>query len=499
MRRHHQPVLPRVLAVATMLVAACSAAGCRQAEQGKTDVQVIGEAQPKIVDPAAGPLTEPEAVLLSNVAQGLIRFDAAGQIVPGIAERWNVTDDGLSYIFRLHAGEWPDGRKITAEQVARLLRRQIAARSKNRLKDTLGAVDEIVAMTDRVIEIRLNAPRPNLLQILAQPELAVVYQDQGSGPFHIAKNGKLSDGLDLVRSITDEEEEETRREEVLLAAAKAPAAIRAFVQGKTDLVLGGTYADLPYARAQSLPRNSLRFDPAIGLFGLVPARTDGPLADVEVRKLLARAIDRQALIEALNVPGLLPRATILEPGLDGVPDPAMPQWATIPIDQRRAGLAGAAARQFGDLERPTLYIALSDSPGAKILLDRLRTDWSALGLNVEAASDEHPADLRLIDQVAPSTSPAWYLRQFRCGEVAICDKEADEILEGARGATVVAQRNALLAQAASIIDEQQLFIALAAPIRWSLVSSRIEGFVTNPFARHSLTGLGEKLDRQGTQ
>ena len=45
-----------------------------------------------------------------------------------------------------------DGRSMR-EQVARLIRRQIAARSSNSLKDTLGAVDEIVAMTDRVIEI----------------------------------------------------------------------------------------------------------------------------------------------------------------------------------------------------------------------------------------------------------------------------------------------------------------------------------------------------------
>ena len=98
-----------------------------------------------------------------NVAQGLVRFDAGGNIVGGLAERWNVSDDGISYIFRLASAKWPDGREITAQQVARLLKRAIAPRSKNPLKDALGAVDDIVAMTDRVIEIRLTAPRPNLL------------------------------------------------------------------------------------------------------------------------------------------------------------------------------------------------------------------------------------------------------------------------------------------------------------------------------------------------
>ena len=490
------PVPRRLVVAAMMLVLACSAAGCRKPEEGELRVDVIGEGAPRIVDPAAGPLTEPEAVLLGNVAEGLVRFDATGQIVPGIAERWNVTDDGLSYIFRLRAGEWPDGRKITAEQVARLLRRQLLGRSRNRLKDALGAVDQIVAMTDRVIEISLTAPRPNLLQILAQPEFAIVYQNQGSGPFRVAGNDERNDGISLVRSVTDEEEESTRREEVVLAAVKAPDAVRAFLQGKSDLVLGGTYSDLPYARAQDLPRNSLRFDPAIGLFGLAAARADGPLAEPEVRRLLSEAIDRQALIDALNVPGLLPRATILEPGLEGMTDPAPPQWMAVPVAERRAALAAAAGRQFGGLDRPTLRIALPATPGAKILLSRLAADWGPLGITVEAAAGGESADLRLVDEVAPSTSPAWYLRQFRCGEVAICDSEIDDLLDSARAAVVVAQRNALLAQAARMVDEQHLFIAIAAPIRWSLVSTRVQGFATNRFARHTLTGLGERLDRQ---
>ena len=488
------PVVRRSLVAALSFLLACTAASCQRPEGGKTEVTVIGEEPPSIVDPAAGPLTGPQAVLLANVAQGLVRFDASGQIVPGLAERWNVTDDGLSYIFRLQSGKWPDGRKITAQQVARLLRRQIATGSDNRIKDTLGAVDEIVAMTDRVIEISLKAPRPNLLALLAQPELAVVYENQGSGPFHVAPDSKRPK-LDLVRTVSDLDEDVTREEEVSLGSASAPAAVRAFLAGQTDLVLGGTYADLPFAHVDNLPRNALRFDPAAGLFGLVPVRVDGPLADVELRRLLAQAIDRPALIEALAVPGLLPRATVLEPGLDGLGNPAAPQWMAIPIAERRSQLASRAAQMFGGMERPVVRVALPDAPGAKMLLDRLIGDWGALGITVERAEPDGPADLRLIDAVAPSTSPAWFLRQFRCDLPALCDVAADELLEGARNTPVPAQRNALLAQAAQLIDEQQLFIPIAAPIRWSLVSERVQGFATNRYARHSLIGLGQRLDR----
>ena len=112
------PAFRRVTAAASLFLTALLLAGCDRSHSGTTDVLVIGDA-PTMVDPAAGSLTEPQAVLLSGVAQGLVQFDAAGQIVPGLAERWNVTDDGLRYIFRLQSAEWPDGRKVTAQQVAR--------------------------------------------------------------------------------------------------------------------------------------------------------------------------------------------------------------------------------------------------------------------------------------------------------------------------------------------------------------------------------------------
>ncbi len=112
-----------------------------------------------------------------------MRFDASGNIVSGLAERWTVSDDGLSYIFRLASMNWPDGRKITAEQVSRLMKRQLASRSKNSFKDNLGAIEDIVAMTDRVIEINLIAPRTDLLSYLAQPEMAILRNGEGTGPF----------------------------------------------------------------------------------------------------------------------------------------------------------------------------------------------------------------------------------------------------------------------------------------------------------------------------
>jgi len=479
----------RFAALAALTALAFASASCRNEPQGALHVLVIG-GKPGLRDPALGPIPAPDEVLLANVAQGLVSFDASGNIVSGLAERWTVSDDGLSYIFRIASANWPDGHKITAEQVARLIKHQIAERSRNTLKDAFGGVEDVVAMTDRVIEISLTAPRPNILSLLAQPQMAILRNGEGTGPYAAtpAANGEVK----LTREIVSPDDETTTREELLLGGALAKDAIRSFASGKSDLVLGGTFVDLATAQSVKLPRGSLRFDPASGLFGLVPTKAGGPLDKSEVRQLLSEAIDRDTFIAALGVPGLTPRVTLLEPGLEGVPAVVAPAWQGTPYAQRVPGLQTQANRLFPKSAKPTIRVALPEGPGADLLLRLLQRDWGALGFTVERATSAAAADFALIDEVAPSSSPAWFARHFRCEFVAVCSKDADDLMDAARQTPVPAQRYAFFVQAAALIDGGELFLPIAAPVRWSLVSPRVQNFAGNRYARHTLTDLEEK-------
>ena len=489
------------------LIAAMSAAlalvACGRDSAEVTRVGVIGP-EPRLVETVTAPLTDGEALVRLNVAQGLVRFDERGQVVPGLAERWNVSDDGLSYIFRLQTGEWPDGRKVRADEVARILSRQLRASSKNPLKDTLGAVDEIVAMTERVIEIRLNAPRPNLLQLLAQPELGLVRASVGMGPFQLATPEDLSPlpakmrtqpGIFLAHRIRIPDADDPV-EKIHLKGGEAQKLVAAFADGDIDLVLGGTVGDLPYALRAKIPRGARRFDPVAGLFGLLPTKRNDALAEADVRRLLSRAIDREALIAGLHVGGLQPRATILQAGLEGVGAPQQPEWLVQPAAERRPALLAEARRLFGSVEPGPLRIHLPAGPGGDYLLERLRYDWGPLGVAVERAPSPASADLVWVDEVAPSFSPAWFLRRFRCASVPICLEDADPLLDQARETPDSAKRAQLFLEGARMMDEAQLFLPIAAPIRWSLVSGRAPGFAENPFARHTFVGLAD-IDTRG--
>ncbi|QIK96415.1 ABC transporter substrate-binding protein [Sphingomonas sp. HDW15A] len=476
-------------------LAGLAIAGCSKRQPEAVDVVVIGASPVEAFDPFLGPLTAPQQLAMESLAQGLVRFDARGEIVPGLAERWSVSDDGLSYIFRLGSGKWTNGREIRARDVARLLKRQLRPTSRNELKDTLGAVEDVVAMTDRVIEIRLVAPRPHLLQLLAQPEFGILRDRQGSGPFTTdaeqpsrkwrawTYRRSIVDGPDIV-------------ERVRVRSASAKQAVAMFGAEEAGLVLGGSFADLPIARQAKTGRNALRFDPVAGLFGLVPLRASGLLGSVEARRLLSRSIDRQALVDTLDVPGLNPRSTLLQGGGEGLAPLAQspapqPDPATL-----KAELAAEARSLFGD-EVPTVRVRLPDGPGADILLQRLRIDWGNLGLKVERAQAGGGADFALVDSVAPTTSPAWFVRRFRCSVAPICLKEADTLMDSARLATVAAQRIAFLSEAARLLEEEVAFLPLAAPIRWSLVGNRLPGFTENIVGRHPLIGIGNAPSREG--
>ena len=96
-----------------------------------------------------------------------------------------------------------------------------------------------------------------------------------------------------------------------------------------------------------------------------------------------------------------------------------------------------------------ISVALPEGPGADLLLQELDRDWGAIGFTVERAPNAAAADFVLVDEVAPSSSPAWFVRQFRCDVAPVCNPDADELMDAARQTPVPAQRYALLIQAAA--------------------------------------------------
>ena len=445
-----------------------------------------------MTDPSRGILPAPSRALLDATAQGLVRFDAAGGIEPGLAERWIVIDDGMSVIFRLRDAEWPDGSSVTADQVVPALRRATGQGSRNTLGPYLTAIEEIVAMTPQVIEVRLSRPRPDILKLFAQPELAIPAPDGrgGSGPFRIQRGAGtgllLRPGFDPLRDPDEEAEEPSPEQFVRIYGERASVAILRFAQKRSDLVDGGTVSDWPLVGYAGIAPANIRFDSPAGLFGLAVARRGGFFADPANRAAIALAIDRAALAEAVQAAWPMTE-TLLPEQLDSSAPPVVPEWASTPVDQRaNAARARADSYRAANPGPITVRIALPGGPGGTQLFGVIGVALRRMGLDpVRVWQEDRTADLRLVDQVAPYDSARWYLRSA-CQP---CARPVARLIADARDAPTLARRAELIAQADAALAEDVAFIPIGRPLRWSLVATRLRAWAPNARAFHPLNHL----------
>ena len=165
---------------ASSIAAVLVLAACSGSDSSPLGISIIDPSPVNNLD--AAELAPAAEYLRAATSQGLVRLDSLGNIVPALAERWIVTDDGLSYIFRLRNARWENGDTVTSEHVAAALRRRLQIESRTAIGADTTEVRDIRSMTGRVIEIRLLAPQPDLLRILALPELGIRRSGRGSGP-----------------------------------------------------------------------------------------------------------------------------------------------------------------------------------------------------------------------------------------------------------------------------------------------------------------------------
>lgn len=486
---HRSSVCLPVLVVAVL---GCVLSGCSGNGDRPVEVLVIGDKSSTYSDAA----TMPPAArwLRASTAEGLVSFDEQGRVVPALADRWIVYDDGLSFIFRLRDGKWPDGTALTAESARSALLEAIAAQRGNAMGLDLASISEVRAMAGRVIEIRLSQQTPDLLQLLAQPELGLRRAGRGAGPMKLLEATR-KEGIAVLRPVAPEdrglpqdENWQDRVRRLRLGALPATLVVDMFNRGDADLVLGGRIEDFPRLDAKGVSRGAIRLDPVSGLFGFAVTQTDGFLSLAENREAIAMAIDRDALAVALNIAGWTATTRVVNPGLAGDDGTIAERWLGSGIDDRRAQAAGRVAQwtsRNGSIE--PLRIALPTGPGSDLLFGRVSEDLKAIGLTVRQVGENAPADLRLIDRVASYGRAPWFLNQLNCAVLRrLCSPAADRFAALARAELDPVERAGLLSEAEAELTKSNAFIPVGVPIRWSLVGGSVTGFAPNRWNAHPL-------------
>jgi ABC-type transport system substrate-binding protein len=471
-------------------------AACGNGSDGPLNVAIIGA--PDDIFASGLRLSEAAQTVRGATGAGLVALDAQGEIEPALADRWIVTDDGKSYIFRLREGTWPDGAELTGESARAALRQVIRGLQGTSLGLDLGPVEEVRTMAGRVIEIDLKAPMPDFLRLLAQPELALAHRGFPAGPMVMHASGERRGNIveltfrpPEMRGEPQQDGWQKRVRTVAIEPLGAKKALAAFDQGDVDVLLGGTIAAWPLAEPGPLSLGNVRLDNAVGLFGLQVMRERGFLATASNREALAMAIDRAELLSRFNIGGWVPSTRIVPAALAGAKAPE--RWEGNSIEQRRAAAASRVAAWragAGKGKPPVLTVALADQPGYAMLFNELVAQLGPVGIALERVPEGKPADLVLVDRVARYGAPRWFLNQFNCSlGRGLCNSGADAQVQAALAAADPQQRADDLARAEALLTAANVYIPIGAPLRWSMVRGNVTGYAPNPWAWHPLPDM----------
>ena len=185
------------LAASSLILTGCSAGASDSGDESKKDSMAIAfTAEPVNLDfTSTSGIAIPEA-LMENVYESLVRVDGEGEIQPGLAEDWDVSDDRKTYTFHLQKGvKFSNGADLTSEDV-KFSYERVQNDWKNALKSKMDIVDSIKTPDDLTVEIALKKPSNTWLFNLTSLVGAVFDTEGtddlaneaiGTGPFAIEK------------------------------------------------------------------------------------------------------------------------------------------------------------------------------------------------------------------------------------------------------------------------------------------------------------------------
>jgi oligopeptide transport system substrate-binding protein len=507
-----------------LAVALCFGRGARLS---RADCAFVNGAEPATLDPAV--ITAiPEGRIVRALFEGLVVRDPETlEPRPGMAESWEVSPDGLAYSFRIRAdARWTNGDAVTAEDFAwsfeRLLDPRTAAAYASQLFCVEGArefatdVDasgaprrsfDTVAIRARenVLEIGLNRPFPRFLDLLACPQLSPVnrrslaemrtsrpddWQLEWLRPENLVTNGpfrllerRANDRIRLGKNHGYWDAGHVAFETIDALATEHLSTV-------VNLYLTGAVAWIDQQPADLASRLARREDfhsaPYLGTYFYRVNVARPPFDDRRVRRALALAIDRTAIVRRVTRAGETPLFSCVPPGMPGWDGAAMAHAAGFEADVLEARrLLAQAGYGEGGRELPPIAIHYNTRESHRDVAEVIADSWRRnLGIRARLENQEWRVFMdtqRKIDYdvsrsswIADTVDPYGFLEIFTTGNennrTGWDDPRYDELV---------------LREAEGILLEELPILPIYAYASKNLVDPRLGGFFENALDEHS--------------
>jgi oligopeptide transport system substrate-binding protein len=518
-----------LLSMSLGAIAACApqAPARPDCPEGQVCILIGNGSEPATLDPHKATGTW-ESRILSDAFMGLTQDDAAGGTVPGMAESWETSADGLVWTFHLRDAVWSDGAPLTAEDfvfsLQRILRPETASEYASLLYFIAGAqaVNEgdapaetlgVRAVDPRTLEIRLVHPAPYILEVAKHQTMSPVPKhmveklgDAWVQPQNIVSNGpytvetwRLGDYVKLIKNPRFFEAEDVCIDQVYYyPTTDAASAERRVRRGELDLFFNIQSNRIGFLRGE-IP-DYVKTHTYLGVAYLAFNSNVEALQDIRVRRAISMAIDREFITDKLLRGGQTPAYNYVPPGVANYVSPPLPEWASWTFEQRQAEARRLLAEAGYTADKPLkLEIKHRNSPDPTLFMPAIQADLKQVGIDLSLAQNEvqiayaayRARDFEIADAgwVADYNDAMsfLYLNQSSAGAQNYGDYRNpayDELLRKADNEPDAAVRAGYLSEAERIVLADAPIVPVYFLNSSALVNPRVTGWVGNIIDHH---------------
>jgi peptide/nickel transport system substrate-binding protein/oligopeptide transport system substrate-binding protein len=496
----------RLLSFSAIFISALLCGSCGGGEQSPA-LRLALQTEPTNLDPALA-VDYSSGWVSSLIHSNIVRFEPDGSLDGDLASGWTVSGDGLEYRFDIPGATFSSGGDLTAREVEWSLKRLLSPSTASPrwwvLEPVAGARAfhegtsgdcGISAPDDSTLLIRLDSPAPHFLSLLAMPAAGIVSpaaadslgrdygrSPVGSGPWKL-ESWNSGDEIVLSRNDLCPGASANVPEINIRLIPETMTRIAEFEVGNLD-ILEIPPAELELWRSAGV---KLMRSPELRIVYIGLNTRKPPFDDPRVRRALNMAIDVDMIIGKLLFGAADRAAGVVPAGLRGAPAPE----PAYPYDPEGARKLLAEAGYPGGF---SMEIWQRENPESGRILESVQAFLAAAGIEVSLVTREWSAFKQAVDRGTPD---AFYLDWFadypEAGNFLVPlfhsdniggggnragfdDAAVDSLLDASVSASDPGARWALYEEAERRIVRQAPWIFLWFPVRYEVVSHRLEGY-----------------------
>jgi len=471
-----------------------------------------------------------ETRILTDMLIGLTTDDAKGQVMPGMAQTWETSPDGLTWTFHLRDAVWSDGVPVTADDFVFSLQRildpataseyatllyfikgaQPVNESKAK-KETLG----VRAIDPKTLEIRLEHPAPYLLELAKHQTMFPVpkhaiekWGEAWSQPANYVANGpyiprswRLGDRVSAVKNPKFYDAANVCIDQVnYYVSLDAASSERRIIRGEFDHVSDGSVTSNRLARLREKIPEYVHSNTYLGTSYLAFNGKIAKLQDPRVRQALTMAIDRDFVTGKLLRGGQVPAYTFVPPGVANYVAADTPYWQKLTYEQRQAEARRLLAEAgYGPGNPLKVEITHRNSADPTLVMPAIQADWKAIGVEATLIANEvqiayqayRTGDFEIADAgwIADYNDAMSFLYLMNSSTGAMNygqynNPTYDALLLQADNEPDVKTRADILRRAEEIMQKDAPVASLWYTINKNLVNPRVTGFYDNIADHH---------------